>query len=656
MVVIIKVRFIFSLIFLFMQGLMMNDSLGYVRSKGAASGVDLSWDQSVIELHVLPANTQNLNKEQVFEIIKAAADEWNTNSSLKISLITDSSSYSGSGSNLRNEIYFAGAALFSQGILGTTSLVYDEITGKLVEGDILLNDSISFVLTPSESESSGRPYLGDVITHEMGHLWGLGHSQFRDSSMLYATFRGQSSLSLDDYWGMNAIKSKSSGSNTGVIRGKVIGSKDLIAIFASQVYLISEKSGKVLFSLLTNEDGRFEVSGLPLDDTYYIYVAPPFIRASLPDFYLSGSKNFCLNGDYRGSFFTKCSADAMGMPQGIYLSDSEKVVDVGLISIKCQMDLSQSYLGSKDYSTFQSSTTYTVPLNENSSGWGNAIIGSFSTLEIRDEVADKYTIDLRSYNVSSMRSAQDELYLELKMISQDLYSPFRGVIQVIRNEQSIGIFPNATGEMEKDNDGNYLLDVLARVPLSALAEENIFEVSVTPKSSPGFLLSGSASELQTLTKIFPSYAMMMDLLSFYLFLVNVSKKNKDGSYTIIGRKDHKRYDDNHYCADASKTYPVIGISSQKKSAPAGTSSNIRYSKRDSSIVGIAGCGSIVFGPPGGGSGNGGGRAFTTIGVAALAFLLTLFVYYLLSYLRPVKNMTFLLSKRAAEKNQTPWIR
>jgi Matrixin len=215
---------------------------------------------------------------------------------------------------------------FGPGVVAVTILNYDAGVGRVSSGQILVNQTTSrgFCLTADKAGNNcttpgagllTRVYLGDVVAHEMGHLLGLGHSEVRDSSMLFTTFKGQHTPHADDVAGVRKIYSSP---GYGTLSGTVLGG-NRTPVFGAHVQAISTRTGAIAAATLSQENGSFIIEGLELSDTYYIYVEPLNYLEGLPDAYRSAQKDFC-PGAYVGSFFETCGSAGKGHPQPLKLT------------------------------------------------------------------------------------------------------------------------------------------------------------------------------------------------------------------------------------------------------------------------------------------------------------------------------------------------
>jgi uncharacterized protein (TIGR03382 family) len=106
---------------------------------------------------------------------------------------------------------------YGDGIIALTSTTYSFETGQIFDGDIELNES-TFTFTTSDGLAcpSVGPQgpgcistdLRNTVTHEAGHLLGLGHSVDPTATMFYSAARHETSkrnLAPDDIAGLCAI-------------------------------------------------------------------------------------------------------------------------------------------------------------------------------------------------------------------------------------------------------------------------------------------------------------------------------------------------------------------------------------------------------------------------------------------------------------------
>jgi len=88
---------------------------------------------------------------------------------------------------------------YDRSFAGVTILTYDVPTAEILDADVFLNgEDFAFAVDPDDGESYD---LGNVLTHEIGHLLGLGHSEDHGATMFAVSTPGETgkrSLADDD--------------------------------------------------------------------------------------------------------------------------------------------------------------------------------------------------------------------------------------------------------------------------------------------------------------------------------------------------------------------------------------------------------------------------------------------------------------------------
>lgn len=487
----------------------------------------MKWNKTQIPIGINPANN-DISSADAQTIINQSINEWNTYSPLRLGVTTSAP----------NVVTFSSdSRWFGPGVVAVTILNYAPENGIVTQGNIYLNQTelgqnryFIFSNTPSQS-TGGRIYLGDVVTHELGHMQGLSHSEVIDASMVYSAFRGQSTVAKDDKSGVRAAYSVPS---FGSIYGKVQGGKN-VGIFGAHVSAISVKSGKIAGSSFSNGDGSFIVAGLDLDDVYYLYIGPIKAISALPDYLLSAKTDFC-PGSYVGSFFEGCGTANKGHPQPIALSAFAPSVNIGVATVRCNLRVGDSYLQKKNVSPYQGEYSYTSTTN----AVGEVFVGYFpetllNTSTFNSTSDDVIDIDLTQTSLTGGTS----YFLDLKILTQGLGVPLE--LQVEINGPNGLITYNKTTDV---TNGQLLYDFAIKYPLSSNPALNILTVTLKPRK-----ISSSSYSLA-----FPSPEYFVDNRSFYFAMVSLGKTS--GSYVIDKTKTVSLIEDNKLCLDAPLAYHV----------------------------------------------------------------------------------------------------
>lgn len=523
------------------------------------SGIPIHWSgaSSTVDIFVNSENSQGMVEATVQTIAASSAAEWNGFS--KIFLRKNATL--GKDQSELNELYFSSdPSIFNGGgVIGITMVGYSENTGIIVSADVLINDNYTFSTAVTDDS-----YLGNVITHELGHFLGLGHGQVAGSTMFYALSLGQNKVSDDDKAGLYS-KYPNGDAAKGSLTGTVVGGKNLAVVFGAHVQAFSVKTGKVMGAAISELNGKFTIDGLPKNDQYIIYTSP-IKQMGLPINYANVRSDFCeSSAKYRGSFFQSCGSRGEGFPEAVSLNSSS--VNIGNITIRCGLDAPPEYTQNK------SVTPSTFNLNSyTTSGLGGSFVGFFSTQESQQvSVQDYFQIDLSHISNWDSVYPVSDLYVELKITNQAFYSAFKANVHVQSNSLNYTIAPKYT----QAADGRVEIDTIARIPINRLlASDNDFEIKITPEfmEFPSF----PTGIPFTKSDLFPSYSDMQDSLYFYLVTATIVKDNGDGTFTQVSSKSDL-LSDNTMCPDAVNTYALTsfsarGISSteKKKASACGT--------------------------------------------------------------------------------------
>jgi hypothetical protein len=562
-------------------------------------GTNVKWNNTTnLNTHATLTNNSGISTTDVLSIITNSIAQWNSASGLNLNVY--------SATNLaqpsRNDIYFSSNSLYfnDTGVLAITQVAYSEATGNITEADIIINDMVLFT-----NDALEKKYLGNILTHEIGHMLGLGHSQVKDASMLFVLAKGEHTISNDDKAGVRAIFGQG---GYGVIRGMAIGGPRKIGVFGAHIEAISEQTGLAMGAALSGVNGEFEISGLPLEDTYFLYIKPAQAIESLPEYYSTIQTNFCNSGrKYRGSFFTQCGISNQGLPFGISLSSSAPAYNVGHITIRCGLEAPDAYMDTKD-----SVSSYVPNVINSNNQFGESFSGFFSNNDLVIEKPDYIEVDLSTFNIPT------NTYLNLKLTSQLFYSQVKLYLNVLNLQNMIDTSYPLANELNSeglliDNDDNPNLDINGKILLTTgQSINNRFKIKITPQIINTFLLGKSVNDLSS---YFQGYSSFKDEASFYLFFISLSRPQSDGSYKTYQFKEYQPGPGNFQCTDAPNTYEVKSV---VPTAPA------KIKKQLNNQLPIA-CGTVDMSGPSGPS--------HFLGSFSLSFLLILMVDF---FRRPKK--------------------
>ncbi|MFT6068856.1 MAG: hypothetical protein ACJAT2_002049 [Bacteriovoracaceae bacterium] len=543
--------------------ILSSDLFAYTISRGSF-GEELYWNNTNQTVYLNTANSSLISSSNMNSIVSSSASEY-TSIGFNINKVETSSG----PTNGLNDIYFTNdsSAFGGNSVLALTKVSFSESTGVIQEADILINDAVFF----SSTKGSGN-YLGDLISHELGHFVGLGHSQVHGSTMFFSIFNGQDTLHSDDQAAVKHIYS-----STTELSGTVAGGSG-IGIFGAHVQAISSTDGEVKASTVSEVDGSFVISGLSSSETYYVYVEPLKAIDNLSSFYSTVRKNFCVSQtSYRGTFLESCRKSEEGKPQGVVMNGGSR--NVGTITIGCDLSVPVAYMQNKP------STLNQLNIVDVFGNSGEATTGYFTSTEATNNEADEYEIDLSNYTVPT-----GDIYLDIKLVSQKLYSPVR--VSLSSDTETIEYATAADGnDLRFDSDGNINLDVIGRIKLSSVSANNIFRFKVTPESLSDFIVGKPYS----VDSFLPSSSFYKDDLNFYMMIMTISKKEL-GVYTKISEKKYN-YQSNDSCLDAPSSYSVAQGTQTKSTALKELEK--RKNNEDPTVLS---CGTVEY-PKGPGSGG-----------------------------------------------------
>ena len=156
-----------------------------------------------------------------------------------------------------------------------TRVFYDADSGEISEADIVINPYLYSVAgEPIEFSTDGTPGTYDLqstLTHELGHLLGLNHSNVVGATMnatqaLNGTFGlpalSERTLSESDIAAVKSIYG--SPRETGSVEGHILSNQqgNLLPAARAHVWLEDVASGRVMASGVTNSTGAFDIAGV----------------------------------------------------------------------------------------------------------------------------------------------------------------------------------------------------------------------------------------------------------------------------------------------------------------------------------------------------------------------------------------------------------
>ena len=211
--------------------------------------------------------------------------------------------------------------------LGATSFEFDAVTGEFLGADIFINSIFEWSVAASGDAS--RFDLASVMTHEIGHLLGLGHSALGETELRpgggrtvlgkravmfpIAYPRGSvldRSLQADDLAGITDIYGDSeSGRELGAISGRV--TLNGAGVFGAHITAFNSVSGEMVSGFSLNNQGEFVIAALA--PGVYIVRVEPLDDADVDGFF---DEDFPPNLNFRVTYYTKQVAVPRGGTSG----------------------------------------------------------------------------------------------------------------------------------------------------------------------------------------------------------------------------------------------------------------------------------------------------------------------------------------------------
>ncbi len=410
-------------------------------------------------LNFIPDNNFNFTSPEIETLVSSSFNQWGQNIDMSFS-VSEASTIPRIG---KNDIYFSNDdTIFGSGVVAITLVSYKEASGEILEADIVINNNANISLNQNSNE-----FLGNILTHEVGHFLGFAHEPTLGSTMFYEAQRGQYRLGEMDITSAKKLY----GSNVGTIAGKIIGGENNLGLFGVHVLAI-DQTGKIAGTEISGVDGKFFMKGLDPSRTYYLYTKPISFKPSLPTIYEEAKSNFCIGGEsFRGSFFQTCLTKDEGFPKSIVVSANE-VKDVGSITVRCGFDVPPAYLEAKD-----KSTDYLLPISSQSLSLS---MSGFIT----DVEADNEEIETITYQVpSSIAGLGPNFNLNIALNFQNLYSVYYSEVSIYKNSVLILSTPSTQSRVLENN---YQATLDQEYSVNVVPSDKV-EVKIKPKSWAAFL-------------------------------------------------------------------------------------------------------------------------------------------------------------------------
>lgn len=454
----------------------------YVRSLSQSGGV-LYWPGANVSLVANPTNSSGMALADVGAVISSSIATWKTaETSLQVSF--DSSvNYSPRPGSGRNTVAFSTASgqSFGYNVIGVTELTYYVSSGQIASVDITFNDR-DFIFTGVVGDTgqvlNGKTkiFLGDVMTHELGHAWGLDHSNNHRSTLIYTAFSGEYQLGSDDRAAIRTLYPASGVTATqGSIVGSVRGTRG--GIFGAHVSALNLEEGRVEAGTLSSPDGTFRIGDIP-PGKYAVMVEPLLSSVNTISLYYANiDHRFCSGGrKFRRNVYSSCSAEGSATSVGVVAGAATQI---GYLAPSCDL---MDHSGSEPEDI---SLPREIP---NTGG------GFFTDMNVGDE---------HFYRITNF--AGD---LDVKALSYTLFSPLDVVVEITDLSGTMIVGSTSVDDVQNPMPGGY----------------TNYDSSASATGLPlgDYLVKVKAKSNLLFSSLYPAGGALLDSSGFYFLSVGVN--------------------------------------------------------------------------------------------------------------------------------------
>lgn len=201
-------------------------------------------------------------------------------------------------------------------VLGMAFFEYDTTTGVIHSSDVFLNTTFDWSV--AANGEAGRFDVQSVMTHELGHFLGLGHSAIGETEPAAGggrTILGKRAvmfpiayprgniedrtLEADDVAGISDVYgTPEANRNLGAISGRV--TLNGVGLFGAHVTVFNPSTGALAAGYTLDTQGRFVIAGLPTGT--YIVRAEPLDDVDLDSVF---DEDTVVNINFRPMFYEK---------------------------------------------------------------------------------------------------------------------------------------------------------------------------------------------------------------------------------------------------------------------------------------------------------------------------------------------------------------
>ncbi len=252
--------------------------VAHVRLVHPTNGNPLYWSNPAnVPIIINDSGSDDVPDSSDETALRIAIEEWNKIGGTWATLVEDASPASQARTDwMASDIHLlffdeTNSSGYFPGFSGIVAItpVWFFGSGAISDADVLFNGDDHRFTT---SQQMGRFDVGDVATHELGHLLGLDHSAWASATMypyVDPSVILHRSLSEDEERGLRMAYPSGS---FGQISGRILRAAGSSAVAGAHV-VARDSQGRTAGSVLTNTSGNFVLRGLD-PDTYTVYAVP----------------------------------------------------------------------------------------------------------------------------------------------------------------------------------------------------------------------------------------------------------------------------------------------------------------------------------------------------------------------------------------------
>jgi hypothetical protein len=296
---------------------------------GSSNGntiVGINWLGRTISYRVTNRDASGVTASQLQEAIAQGFEEWARPEHVELS--TQFAGFTTLEPDIRdgqNVLGFQSRPDLDR-TLGSTSFQTSATTGALISADIFLNTS--FQWSVASGGQTGRFDVLSIMTHEIGHLLGLGHSALGETqssgggrsvtgkrAVMFPIAYGPGSIEdrtieADDVAGITDIYGDSSADNDlGSIGGRV--TLNGAGVFGAHITAVNISTGEMVSGFSLSNAGDFAIAAMK--PGVYLVRAEPLDDADIDGFFDDDAP---VNLNFRVTYFTKQVAVPKGGSSG----------------------------------------------------------------------------------------------------------------------------------------------------------------------------------------------------------------------------------------------------------------------------------------------------------------------------------------------------